>query len=382
MDLVDTDDQAAYRAALRDFAEKVLRPLVREHGDFSCTLTRTDITALRGVIGRHDIAVSAPTDEDGAIDLIALSIFIEEVSRIHIGFGSLANVLFFPTWNMVELLDGAQRERYGAMFEPGQVVSMGLSEPNVGSNPAQVETTAREVPGGWLINGRKLWTSHAEIAAGVLVAARKQVGERSVVSLFLVPAEQGYEVRPIECLGMDPISTCEVAFTDCHVPAEAELTPGTGGLRSALALVEQGRIKLVFMAVGVAQAAFDLAVDHARTRTQFGRPIGGFQLVQDMLAEMAIGVETARLLGYRAASLLMTGDAARAAISMAKAHATETAVRVASLGVQVHGAMGLTRECAAERLLRDARMLTIPDGTTEIHKLVIGRELTGISAFA
>ncbi len=135
------------------------------------------------------------------------------------------------------------------------------------------------------------------------------------------------------------------------------------------------------MAVGLAQAALELAVSYAKQRTQFGRPIASFQLVQEMLAEMSTLAETSRLLGYRAASLMMRGDPARAEVSRAKAYSTEAAVKATSLGIQVHGAMGLTKGYAAEKLFRDARMLTIPDGTTEIHKLVIGRQLTGVSAF-
>jgi acyl-CoA dehydrogenase len=262
-------------------------------------------------------------------------------------------------------------------------VSMGLSEPNAGSNPAQIETTARHTDDGWIINGRKLWTSHAAIASGVLVAARKVDSPAQEVSLFLLDADKDkYEVRTIDCIGGDAIATCEVTLDDVHVPEFAEVTPERGGLRSALHLVEQGRLKIVFQAIGVAHAALDLAVEYAKVRTQGGRPIATFQLVQQMLADMATEVELARLIAYRAASLMMTGDPARMEISMAKSFATEAAVRVASLGVQVHGAMGLTRECPAERYLRDARMLTIPDGTTQIHKLVIGRELTGLSAFA
>jgi acyl-CoA dehydrogenase len=173
-----------------------------------------------------------------------------------------------------------------------------------------------------------------------------------------------------------------VNFEDCWVPEEAEIAAGRGGLQAALKLVEQGRLKIIFMAVGVSQASLDLAAQYARDRTQFGRPIGSFQLVQEMLADMAIGVEASRLLAYRAASLYQQGLPARSAVSMAKAFSTETAVQVTSLGIQVHGAIGLTKECKAEQYFRDARMMTIPDGTTQIHKLVIGREITGLNAFA
>jgi alkylation response protein AidB-like acyl-CoA dehydrogenase len=258
-----------------------------------------------------------------------------------------------------------------------------MSEPNAGSNPSQIETTARRADdGGWILNGSKLWTSHAQVAAGVMVAARKIDGDDNLVSLFMVDRdEQEYDVQIVPCLGMDAIETCQVTFQDCWVPAEAELTPGKGGLASALSLVEQARLKIVFMGVGVAQAALDLAVQYAKDRTQFGRPIGSFQLVQAMLADMAIEIEAARLLGYRAASLYAAKQPARMAMSMAKAYATEMSVRVTSKAIQVHGGIGLTKECAAERYFRDARMLTIPDGTTQIHQLVIGRELTGLSAF-
>jgi len=382
VELVYSAEEAAYREAVRGFVSGVLRPLTESTYDLRRPLSRDDIAGLRAEISRHDIAVTAPLREDGSLDLICFGIFIEEVSRLDGAFASLANALFFPVWDMAALLDDAQREQYGHLFAPGEIVSMGLSEPGAGSNPSQIQTTARRVDGGWVLSGRKLWTSHAAIAAGVLVAARKLDAPDEGISLFLLDARRDtYQVRTIGCIGGDAIATCEVLIDDVPVPALAELTPGKDGLRSALRLVEQGRLKIVFQAVGIAQAALDLAVAYAKLRTQSGRPIASFQLVQGLLADMATEVELARLMCYRAASLMMAGAPARAEISMAKSYATEMSVRVASRGIEVHGAIGLTRECAAQRYLRDARMLTIPDGTTQIHKLVIGRELTGVSAF-
>jgi acyl-CoA dehydrogenase len=222
------------------------------------------------------------------------------------------------------------------------------------------------------------------VSSGILVAARKETGgeDDGRISLFMVePSSQGCAISPIETIGMNATTLSEVRFNDVLVPGSADLTPGADGLRSALRLVEQARIKVIFMAVGAAQAALDLAVRYAKERRQFGRPIASFQLVQEMIAEISTLAETSRLLGYRAASLMMRGHPARAEVSRAKAYSTEAAVRAASLGIQVHGAMGLTKEVLAEKIFRDARMLTIPDGTTEIHKLVMGRHLTGISAF-
>lgn len=382
MRAVYTEDQADYRDHVHRFAERVLRPLVEEKYDFSHPLGRGEIAGLRADVAGHEIATSAPLLPDGRLDLICTGIFIEEISRVHLCLASLATALFFPVWDPTDLLNEGQRERYSSWFSAGEMVSIAMSEPDAGSNPNQIDTTATRVEDGWLISGRKLWISHAQIAAGIMVAARKKDGDDGEVSLFMVDRqEQEYEVRTIACLGMEATCPCEVVFDDCWVPVQAELTPGKGGLRSALGLVEQSRLKTVFMAVGVAQAALDLAVSYARERTQFGRPIGSFQLIQELLADMAMQIEAARLLGYRAASLSASGQTAPLEMSMAKAYATEMAIRVASVGIQVLGAMGLTKATHAERYLRDARMLTVPSGTTQVHQLIVGRELTGISAF-
>jgi alkylation response protein AidB-like acyl-CoA dehydrogenase len=382
MRAVYTEHQAQYHEYVHGFAEGVLRPLVEQKYDFSRPLNREEIAALRGDVALHDIATSAPLLDDGRLDLVCTGIFIEEISRVNLCLASLATALFFPVWDPTDLLNEGQRQRYASWFTAGEMVSIAISEPDAGSNPSQIETVARRVDDGWLLSGRKLWISHAQLAAGIMVAARKQGGEDDEVSLFMVDREeQEYEVRTIACLGMEATCPCEVVFEDCYVPAEAELTPGKGGLRSALGLVEQSRLKTVFMAVGVAQAALDQAVSYAKDRTQFGRPIGSFQLIQELLADMAMQIEAARLLGYRTASLIAAGQSARAEMSMAKVYASEMAIRVASAGIQVLGAIGLTKEAQAERYLRDARMLTVPSGTTQVHQLVVGRELTGVSAF-
>lgn len=383
MDAIYSPDQLEYQKYVRDFVEQELRPIVENDYDFSKSLSRADVSAIRARIAKHDIAISAPRLENGKLDLICFAIFIEEVSRLHLGLGSLAMALFFEVWDMVELLDDEQRARYGKLFEPGALMAIALSEPNVGSNPGDMSTTATRTPEGWRLAGDKLWISHAQIADGVMVAARIADGDRKDVGLFLLDLpDDACQVKPIPTLGMDATEVCEVHFEDCLLPPEAEATRGVeGGLRAALHLVEQARLRVVFMAIGIAQASLELAVSYAKERTQFGKPIASFQMVQGLLAQMATEIEAARLLGYQAASQMMAGQNARVAMSMAKFYATDMAERVTSMGIQVHGAMGLTKECNAERYFRDAKMLTIPDGTTQIHHLVIGRALTGISAF-
>ena len=380
MDLTYTPEQDAYRTGVQRFVARVLTPLVNEKYDFKRLLTREEVASLRADVAGYEIATETPLDENGKLDLICLGIFIEEISKLNACLASLATPVFFPVWDLGSLLQGGQKEAYGHLFAPGEIVAMGMSEPNAGSHLAGLQTTARRDGDGWVLNGNKIWISNAQISAGIIVAARNL--ESGLISLFIVDAaRQHYDVRLIGKLGWHATSFCEVSFNDCRLAADAELTPGKGGLKTALSFVEEARIKMMFMAVGIAQASLDLAVEYAKVRTQFGRPIGSFQLVQGMLADMAIQTEAARMLAYRVASQFMAGERCRKTVSIAKAYTTEAAVRVASLGIQVHGAMGLTNECAAERYFRDARMLTIPDGTTEIHKLTIGRELTGLDAF-
>jgi acyl-CoA dehydrogenase len=386
MDLCYDDEQEAYRAAVRQFADEVLTPIARDRYDFTSTLARKEVQAIAAELERYEIATAVPVTADGSIDLIYLGIFIEEVTRVDVAYATLANALFFQVWDMVSLLEtDEQKQRYGYMFGRAEMVAISISEPEAASNPAEMRTRAtRTADGGWSLDGHKMWASHAALAAGIVVAARKEsdgdaAGE---IALFMVEHDTpGLVIEPTETLGMNATTVCELHLDDVRLPACAELTRGRNGLRSALALVEQARLKVVFMAVGLARAALERSISYSTQRQQGGRPIAAYQLVQEMLAEMSTLVETSRLLGYRAASLAMHGDRALVEGSRAKGYSTEAAVRVTSLAIQVHGAMGLTREVGVEKLFRDARMLTIPDGTTEIHKLVIGRALTGMSAF-
>ena len=231
MHVVYSEDEAEYQRQVRNFVERELRPLVETEYDFSGPLTRDDVSGIRSRIASHEIAVTAPRREDGQLDLICFSIFIEEVSKLHFGFGSLAMAIFFEVWDMIDLLNDAQRARYERLFAPGALMSIAISEPNVGSNPSQIEATATRTADGWVLNGTKLWTSHAQISDGIMVACRKlDDGDDQGVSLFIVDrAEQEYDVRAIPCLGMDATSVCEVTFDECWLPPEAEATRRTRG---------------------------------------------------------------------------------------------------------------------------------------------------------
>jgi alkylation response protein AidB-like acyl-CoA dehydrogenase len=182
-------------------------------------------------------------------------------------------------------------------------------------------------------------------------------------------------------MGVKDFPTAELVFKDCRVPKENLLTAPGQGFQKTLRGLAFARCNAAIASVGIAQAALDAAIRYAKGRTQFGKPIGKFQLIQEMIADMAIEIDAGRFLSYRAFAMLDKGKVPIKEASMAKAYATEAGVRVASKAIQIHGAYGLAEEFRTERYFRDARIYTIPDGTTEIQKLVIGREMLGMSAF-
>jgi alkylation response protein AidB-like acyl-CoA dehydrogenase len=190
-----------------------------------------------------------------------------------------------------------------------------------------------------------------------------------------------YEARDLPKLGLRSFPTAELVFQDCRVPKENLLVAPGQGLKETLRSFESARAGMAIGSVGMAQAAIDASVRYAKERIQFGKPIGSFQLIQEMIADMVAETEAARLLAYRAHSLLDKKVRCDRETSMAKFYATEAAVRVTSMAIQIHGAYGLSEEYPVERYFRDARSFTIPDGTTQIQKMIVARRVLGLSAF-
>jgi len=262
------------------------------------------------------------------------------------------------------------------------VTCTAITEPNVGSNAAAVET--RAVPDGdsYVINGTKMWISNGTIADYVVVVATADPsrGPKGICQILVERKASPFESREIKKMGVRSFPTAELIFDECRVPRQNVLRAPGEGFRGALRGLTFARCNAAIASVGIAQAAIDAAIKYARERTQFGKPIGQFQLIQEMVADMIAEADAARLLAYRAFALLDKGKTARMEASIAKAYATEAAARIASKAIQIHGAYGLSEEYPVERYFRDARCYTIPDGTTEIQKLVIGREVLGMSA--
>ena len=259
------------------------------------------------------------------------------------------------------------------------------SEPNVGSDPRGIETTA--VPDGdhYVLNGTKLWVTNGPILDTVLVVASlgRDATGRNLITRFIVDREESpFESRAIPTVGLGQGPLGELSFRDCRVPKRNMLGEPGDAHHSLTFTWLANRPGIGLFGAHLMQRALDASIAYARDRSQFGGPIARFQLVQEMLADMSTQLDASRLLCYRALALLDRGVWCHRESSMAKAYATEAAVRVTNMAIQIHGTYGLTREAPLEGWARDARMLTLPDGTTQIHQLIIGRELVGLRAFA
>jgi alkylation response protein AidB-like acyl-CoA dehydrogenase len=391
-----SEHHLAWKDAVDAFCAGVVGPLI-ETMDLDRAPSAREWQRLRdGLLGKG-VVDEYPTGPDGADDLIAFAILYEAMARVHSAAAAfVTEQLYLPRF-LRQLLDEEQRRHFAAHVDRPSVIAACFTEPDTGSDTAGITTTARRQPdGSWLINGRKTWISRGTRAELAIIYARIVEPEAEANSkptadpkptaesrfgLFLAEVGPGFQARPIETLGLVAQDLCDV-YLDNVVVADIGRIRGEGR-RQIFAAIGPGRASQALLAVGFAQAALDLALPYARQRTQFGRPIARFQLVQALLADMAIGVTSSRLMAYNAINALIERGPAetRAEVSMAKAYCTETAVRVASLGMEVQGAMGLARETGAERIFRDARMMIVPDGTAQIQRLIIGQQLTGLDGF-
>jgi alkylation response protein AidB-like acyl-CoA dehydrogenase len=271
--------------------------------------------------------------------------------------------------------DAAQKERYLPSAAAGEsLLAFGLTEPGAGSDAGATQTRAREVADGFLIDGRKQFITNAHSARAIVVTAREEGGE---ISTFIVERDSpGLTTSlPYHKMGMRASETAEVVLEAVHVPPDRVLGRRGHGLAQFLEVLDGGRISIAALGVGIGQAALDAALAYAQERRQFGRPIGAFQAIQFKLADMATAVELGRTATLKAAWLKDHGQPFGQVASMAKLYATESAFRVANEAVQIHGGNGYMDDFPVERYLRDAKLLEIGEGTSEIQRLVIARGL-------
>lgn len=269
--------------------------------------------------------------------------------------------------------------RYLAPLVAGQAIAASANtEETGGSDVRSIRTRAKRSGGDYLITGRKQWITNAHIADFVIVLARTADSDKP--DLFLVDrALHGYDVRPLKVAGR--VTLAELLFDEVRIPAENRLTMEGQGLSTMIAAFQSTRCFVALSAVGIADAAQDLALAHARDRKQFGKAIAATQLIQQQLADSAIEIEAARMLAYRALAIADSGASIEIESAMAKLYASEMVRRVTARASQIHGAAGLSEGMAVERLEQAARIFTVVEGTSEIQRLIIGKRLTGCSAF-
>jgi alkylation response protein AidB-like acyl-CoA dehydrogenase len=320
------------------------------------------------------------SEEDGGrgLDLITSGLLYEELARVSSALAASVCVNDSVSMLLQRVGTPEQRERYVSGLLAGDLIaSIAMTEPGVGSQPSGLKTRATRDDDGWCISGEKNWISNCNVSDLAIVVCRTDDGP----TMILVERADGYTSRNFEKLGQKEKSTGQLCFDSVRVPARNVIGAPGEALKIMARLFERARCMVGLFATGIASAAFDASVEYARQREQWGKPIAGHQLVQALLAEMATDIECSRLLSLRGLSSIESGQRSEMQASMAKWYSTEAAIRVASAAIQIHGAYGLSTDFPVERFFRDARMMTIPDGTTQIQKLIIGRAITGIAAF-
>jgi butyryl-CoA dehydrogenase len=384
MDMELNDAQRIIRDTARRFAANEISPFVREreHDEqFSVETLRKMADA--GLLG-------GPIPEEyggGGIDHLSYGVICEEIGKASPSVFTTALTVQISLVSQTILRWGSDEQKQSILPKllGGEWVgAYALTEPNAGSDPSSMETSARRDGDDWLLNGQKMWISNGGQADIIIVFAQSDpAAAHRGVGAFLVPGDApGLTRRPIEGkMGLGASNTAVLYFDNVRVAGDRVLGKVGDGFRVAMNALDNGRFSTAACAVGISQGCLDASVTYATQRMQFGKPIGAHQLVQEMIADMAVETEAARLLVWKVAALRDQGQPASREVSMAKYYASEAAVRAARNAIQVHGGIGYVAEYPVERYLRDAIALTLYEGTTQIQKLIIGRDVLGIAAF-
>jgi alkylation response protein AidB-like acyl-CoA dehydrogenase len=382
VDLDLSDEQRLISETARDFVDNVIVPRARDN-DRAARFDRELATQL-GEMGY----LGAPVAEEyggRGLDYVSYGLIVEEVGR---GDSSARTVVSVQTSLVCGSIErwgtDEQKRRWLPRLCSGEALGcFGLSEPDAGSDPSSMRTRAELSDGEWRISGQKMWISLANHAEVAMIFAQTDPAERHRgIACFLVPTDTpGFSAQEIHGkLGLRASDTGSIALDDVRVPADALLGEVGDGFRIAMTALDSGRYSVAAGCVGICEGCVQASVDYARKRVQFGVPIASFQLVQEMIADMVVRRDAARLLVRRAGLLKDHGEPNTAETSVAKLYATESAVECANLAIQVHGGSGYVDDYPVERYLRDARVTTLYEGTSQIQKLIIGREATGINA--
>jgi butyryl-CoA dehydrogenase len=377
MDFALTSEQLMIRQTVREFAQKEVAPVAAQLDEAEEFPVK--IVGQMAELGLLGLAISDEYGGAGA-DSLSYAIAIEEIARasgsVALTYAAHASLGTYPFY-----LFGseAQKQEFLAPLARGEYIgAWALTEPGSGSDAAGMRTVAVRDGDSWVLNGSKAFITNGSVADVIIVAAvtNRTRGTKGISQFVVLKGMPGFQVGKNEKkLGLRASVTSQLFFTDCRIPASHLLGNEGDGFRQALITLDGGRIGIGAMAVGLAQAALDAALAYSQQRSQFGQPIASFQAIQFMLSDMATEIEAARLMVYRAAWLKDKGQRFTKEAAMAKLFASEVADRVCNKAIQIHGGYGYITDYPVERYWRDARLCEIGEGTSEIQRLVIAREL-------
>jgi alkylation response protein AidB-like acyl-CoA dehydrogenase len=372
-----TDEQLQVKRSVREFAEAEIKPHVMEW-DEAQRLPREIFTKM-GELGL--MGVLFPEEYGGAgMGYVEYATVIEEIARVDGSVGlSLAAHNSLCTNHIFQYGGDAQRKKYVTPLARGEKIgAWGLTEPGSGSDASGMKTIASRRDGGWVINGSKNFITHG-ISADVCVLiaiTNREMRSRGISAFVIERGTKGFVAGKKENkLGMRASETASMIFEDCWVPEENLIGEAGRGFVNAMQVLDGGRISIAALALGIAQGAYESALKYSQERIQFGQPIFDFQGIQFKLADMAMQIDAARLLTLRAAWMKDNKRQTTKESAMAKLYASEVAVRVAEEAIQIHGGYGYTKDYPPEKYWRDSKLCTIGEGTSEVQRLVIARQL-------
>ena len=372
-----TEEQDQIKYSVREFAESEIRPHVMEWDE-----TQHFPDELRPKLAELGLmGVLFPEEYGGAgLGYVEYATIIEELGRVDGSVGlSVAAHNSLCSNHIYTFGSEEQKKNYLTPLAQGESFgAWGLTEPQAGSDASGTRTTAVRSNGGWKVNGAKNFITHA-ISCNTLVAMAstdRSKGSHGISAFIFDKSMEGFRSDKKENkLGMRASETASVVFEDCYVPDENRLGNEGEGFLQAMQVLDGGRISIAALSVGIAQGAYEAAIRYAKDRQQFGKPIAEFQAIQFKLTDMATEIEAARLLTLQAAAMKDAGEKTTKQSAMAKLFASETAVRVAEESVQIHGGYGYTKDYPAEKYWRDSKLCTIGEGTSEVQRLVIAKQL-------
>lgn len=383
MDFELNETQRLIKETAAEFARQRIVPVARENDEKE--RYPADIVAEMGELGMFGGPI--PEEYGGAgLDYISYAIMNEEISKACSSVRTVLSVqLSLVATTILKWGSEAQKKKYLPRLCTAEWIGcFGLTEPDVGSDAQHLKTFAEKTLGGWRLNGQKIWISNGGVAQLALVIAQTDRENPRRMAAFLVETDSpGFEARTMHGkLGLRSSNTAELFLANVEAPEDALLGEVGDGFKVAMSALDNGRYSVGAGCLGIAQGSLEASVAYAKERRTFGKPIAAHQLVQDMIARMVVDIDASRLLLYRAGELKNAGRPNTRETSIAKYYCTEAALRCANDAIQIHGGMGYSNEYPVERYMRDARVATIYEGTSQIQKLIIAGFETGIRAFA